>query len=310
MNKIIFYFVAIIICVNTVFAFENLNFSSESMDALYSTGTEAHFRIREIRQDPFPANPGESVDVYLKIDNIGATIIGPKFDFNLEYPFTLNPSSFDVGKGYSVLDSSDRLTLKYKLDIDKNAKPGDYEVEFRAYYDNKDYYPYFFKINVADVTTNFDLALQDVTKDGVSVAIANTGKNTASSITVSLNDQSDFTLVGPSSYIIGNLNMGDYTLVNLFIVPSKEFDVGSNLNLNVKVAYTDIQGHRREVEKIIPVVMSYKVDKGFEDLDNNIYGKNSSANGGPGFFFYTTLLLMLIIVVIIVYFKRRNRRRK
>lgn len=310
MKKVILLLLILCLSVGSVFALQDLNITSESEDAIESVGSNAHFRVTEVRQDPFPANPGESVDIYMKIENVGASIIGPKFEFNLVYPFELNPVSNLVGKQYSSLDQGDKLTLKYKLNLDGSAKAGDYEVEFRSYSDRTHYFPYFFQISVDQIDTDFDMALQEVTKDGVSLAIANTGKNTANSITVSLTDQEDFVVVGPTSYIVGNLNMGDYTLLNVFVEPKDKAEVGDKLDLKVKIAYTDEEGNRREVEKVVPVVMTYKIDQGFIALDNEVYGKNKETSTGPSFFFYTTIIIALAWIIVTIYKKRRDRRKK
>jgi hypothetical protein len=160
---------------------------------------------------------------------------------------------------------------------------------------------------VDNIATDFDLALQDVTKDGVSLALSNIGKNTANSITVSLEDQKDFVVVGPSSSIVGNLNAGDYTILNLFVEPKNVSVIGDNLNLKVKIQYTDTGGNRREIEKIVLVKMSYKVSQGFIALDNEVYGKNVTTSTGPGFFFYTTVILALAWIGTSIYKKRRER---
>jgi hypothetical protein len=309
MKKVILLLLILCLSVGSVFALQDLNITSESEDAIEAIGNNAHFRVTEVRQDPFPANPGESVDIYMKIENVGASILGPRFEFNLNYPFELNPVSNLVGKQYSSLDQGDKLTLKYKLNIDGVAKAGDYEVEFRSYSDRNHYFPYFFKISVDQIDTDFEMALQEVTKDGVSLALANTGKNTANSITVSLEDQEDFIVVGPTSYIVGNLNMGDYTLLNIFVEPANKVEVGDKLSLKVKISYTDEEGNRREVEKVLPVIMSYKINQGFVDLDNEVYGKNKQTSTGPSFFFYTTIIIALAWIIVAVYKRRKDRRK-
>lgn len=307
MKRAILFVLILLVSIGGVFALQDLSITSDSQDKVQSVGSNAHFRVTEVRQDPFPANPGESVDVYMNVENVGSAIIGPKFNFNLNYPFSLSPISSNVGKEYSSLGVGDKLTLKYRLDIDGSAKADDYEVEFRSYSDNTHYFPYFFKISVDNIATDFDLALQDVTKDGVSLALSNIGKNTANSITVSLEDQKDFVVVGPSSSIVGNLNAGDYTILNLFVEPKNVSVIGDNLNLKVKIQYTDTGGNRREIEKIVLVKMSYKVSQGFIALDNEVYGKNVTTSTGPGFFFYTTVILALAWIGTSIYKKRIER---
>ena len=189
---------------------------------------------------------------------------------------------------------------------DKDAVLGEYQVEFRAYDNPNLYASYFFNVKIDDVTSNFDVAFQDVNKDGVSIAVSNTGKNTANAITVKLDNQKDFDLLGISNYIIGNLNAGDYTIISTLVKPKDSNN--ENLDLTLDIDYTDIVGNRRTVHKDIPVAMTYQVKKGFTDLtDAVIINPNLNKNSGSKFYMYTTIILVLVIIGMVFYRRRKNR---
>ncbi len=306
MKKIIIFILLSLMLVSSAFAQTSLNFTQEKKDNLESNKEAiSNFRMKDIRQDPFPANPGELIDVYMAIDNIGGDVINPRFEFNLKYPFSLDPSIDN--SNFPTLKSGEKLTLHYKLKIDKNAIPGNYEVEFRAYTDNGIYYPYFFSIKIDDVTSNFDVAMQQVSKEGLSIAISNIGKNSANSITVKIPEQESFELIGSPSYIVGNLNSGDYTLLNVLVKPKLNYEDNQEKILNLQIDYTDTIGNRRTINKEIPIIMTQQIKKGFSDLTGYTTKIDTSEqiNNNYKVFIYTSLILAVILIAVIIYYKRK-----
>ena len=305
MKKIILILIALFV-IGNVFAATNLNFTQNSKEKIeFTSGSSPHFVVKDIRQDPFPANPGSSSDIYFRVDNLGGEFGSPKFDLILTYPFSLDQSSKGIQE-FPALEAGDKLTLHYKINIDKDAVPGDYEVQFVAYAGSGTYYPYFFDIKVDDVTTDFDVAIQDVTKDGVAIAISNIGKNTANAITIILDNQENFDLLGTPSYIIGNLNSGDYTIVSAFIKPKE--NLNGELKMKVDIDYTDIIGNRRKVHKEIPVLMTTQTKKGFDELTSFVVynGEEPNKNKSSNIFMYISLILALGIIGLIIYYKRKK----
>ena len=304
MKKIILFIISLLI-INVVFAAQELNFTRQSEEYLGAASSAvANLRIASIRQDPFPANPGEYTEVYFKIENVGGEVANPKFELNLPYPLSVYPE-IDKVKVLPSIASGEKITLNYKIKVDKNAILGNYESEFRAYAGSQDtYYPYFFNVKVEDVTTNFDVVLQEVTKDGASIAIANTGKNTANSITVRIENQEDFDLLGPSSYIIGNLNNGDYTILNVLVSPKENIE---DLELKLQIDYTDTIGNRRTLKKGIPIYLNANIKRGFDELTGfAIHGEQKESSGGSGFM-YISLLLLAALIAVIIYYRRKGK---
>ena len=266
------------------------------------------FIIKNIQQDPLPAQPGETTDIYMKLDNIGGGVKTSRFMLVVSYPFTVNKAT-DTSKPYPSIGAGEKITLLYTLDVDKNAVPGYYEAEFRIYLTETSYLPYYFKIKVDDVTSNFDVALHAVAKDGASLALSNTGKNTANAITVRLDPQKDFDLLGPSSYILGNLNAGDYTLLTVLVLPRRNVTIFDILNLSVYIDYTDANGNRRMLVKEIPLIITPQLKKGFAQLYDAVLTETNgeTSTNTSTFFKYTIGALLVLIVVLIVYYRRKVR---
>ncbi len=308
---IVFLFISILILSSYVQADSTqvLTFNTTQSDVnknLSETSYSSNVRVQEIRQDPFPVNPGEYVDIYMKLENNGQAITNPRFDLIMKYPFTLDASSSDINSNLLSIDTGEKRTLHYKIRVDNQALSGNYEVEYRAYNSQSIYYPYFFKIKVADVTSSFDVAIQDISKSGVTIGLSNTGTTNAQSITLRLSKQADFTNFGYNSYIIGNLNAGDDTSVEVNVLP-KDYVSGKDYNLRLSIDYTDINGYRRTADKTIILTMNNHLKNGFDELSKDIYSTPNKSNNGSN---YTLWIVLAIVVLIVGFFFLRRHRKK
>jgi hypothetical protein len=133
--------------------------------------------------------------------------------------------------------------------------------------------------------TDFDVAFSGTTTGTTSFTIANTGSNSASSVSVVIPTQNNWRVSGTNSMIIGNLNTGDYTVAsfNLQRASTGSFNSsatprasGSNTarnftnernmtarptgqtsnDLTIDIVYTDTLGIRETVEKTIQILSS------------------------------------------------------
>lgn len=279
-----------------------LALSGSSEDEIVAISSSTSLKVNQIRQDPFPVAPGQVVDLYFNINNAGGPVQSPKFELILGYPFTLDPASEAFDK-FAYIGSGEKVSFNQKLRVDNNAASGEYEIEFRSYFGNN-YYPSFFKINIDDVTTGFDLAIQEISEDGMSLAISNIGKNDAKSITVRLEDQENFELLGFSSYILGNLNSGDYTIVNVVVQP-KDAEFGETIGLELFIDYTDVVGGRRTITKTIPLKITQQAQKGFDSLSSSVFGLGEESGGSSGFFIFTTVLLIVALIIVVIRYRKK-----
>jgi hypothetical protein len=289
---------------------QDVSFTQESKDETdFRSDVVTNFEVQQIRQDPYPAIPGELVEVNLRLENRGASITDPTFILDLGYPLSLDPSSARYENHISV-PSGEKITLKYKLRVAEDAVAGDYEASFKIEGLERITFEYFFDVTIEDVSTDFDVIVDEITKEGVSLAISNTGDNNANSITVSIPDQTDFELLGLPSFILGNLNAGDYTILSALIAPMDS--KASEADLQVRIDYTDTVGNRRHQLKTIPLKVSNLVSKDFDSL--RLYALNGDAaeagSSALGFFFYTTLILLIVAVVYIVKHRKIKKKHK
>ena len=139
--------------------------------------------------------------------------------------------------------------------------------------------------------TDFDITFSESSLGQTSLSVANIGSNPALSVTVRVPEQDNFRVQGSTASIVGNLDMGDYTIVS-FQIASRNLDrnqsarqdgarqsnrdissmteaqraqmrerfAGNNGNANNKlrvlIEYTDTTGTRRGIEKEVPIQFS------------------------------------------------------
>ena len=266
----ILFLIAMILSVSFVAAesFE-INLTEEGT---YSTSS-ANIKINQLKYEPYPVNPGEYLTLWIKAENIGRELTeNAIFELVLKYPFSLD-SNEDPVRNYGQLSSEEPIVMEYKVRVSKNAVEGTNEIELRYKTDsNDDSWRYEeFEIEVEDAQTDFDLVIQEINGDEVSIAIANTGKNIAYSVIVRIPEQEGYQTVGTNGQMVGNLEDGDYTLVGFEIQKKSRT---SEEPLKIQIDYTDNIGERRSMIK------SVDFDTGTRELPEGVTREHFAAQRG------------------------------
>jgi len=213
----------------------------------YQQGS-SNIRISQLKYEPYPVNPGEYFTLWIKAENTGSKLTeNAVFELVPKYPFFLDANE-DPIREYGRLGTEEPVVLEYKIRVDKDAVDGTNEIELRynTEGDENSWIYREFDIEVDDAQTDFDLVIQEINEDEVSIAIANTGKNIAYSVIVRIPEQEDYEAVGTNGQMVGNLENGDYTLVG-FEIARKARSSGNKLK--VQIDYTDNIGERRSLIK-------------------------------------------------------------
>jgi hypothetical protein len=293
-----------------------------------------------VNQDPYPANPGEYVDLLLKIENWGTNKAeNVVFELLPEYPFSLDPgvnATKELGTIESLSTDEKAYFLKYKIRVDKDAIDGENEIGWEYTYGttSKTYSAGTFNLTVEDSRTDFDVVVQDSTSGSTTLAIANIGANTGYSVIVRIPEQENFRVTGTSASVIGNLNAGDYTLVSFQITSNVGIDnassIGENIpqnrpfnrtsfnrtatnismvrpgNLAVEISYTDTLGIRRTVQKEVSLNMGNVTAFGTR---TRLTTQGSQLQIPSGGLMYIGIGIVGIIVIVAI-FKFRRRKKK
>jgi hypothetical protein len=257
-KKLFFAFVIMIfsglICFHIISA-EEVNYSVNS--------NYEGIQVTSLKYEPYPANPGEYVDVWIKA-NIGSSSNYGKFEVLNTFPFSVDSSENPI-REYD--DFSGDVVMHYKVRVDKDAVEGTNQLKIKIYSDkySSSGSIYSMDIDVAEAQTDFDLVVQDYTTSEISLAIANIGKTTANSMIVRIPEQEGYKVSGTNGQMIGNLESGDYTVTSFSLT-----QVGRNPgNLKVQIDYTDSIGVRRSVIK--------EVQFGSQSSSANVSGTFSGA---------------------------------
>ena len=230
----------------TVSAVE-VNYSSNS--AMDSSGS---LDVTQLKYEPYPVNPGEYFDLWLKAQWKGSTSTkNVTFKLVPTYPFYLDNNENAVKSfGKITPTSSEPFVVKYKVRVHDDAVEGinNLRLNYNQDGDEDSWVVKDLEIQIADAQTVFDLVIQESTDTGTSIAIANTGKNTANSLIVRIPEQENFIVIGTNGQIVGNLASGDYSLVTFNL---KSQGRTSEQVLKIQLDYTDSIGERRTVTKEI-----------------------------------------------------------
>ena len=255
--------------------------------------------VQLMRYDPIPAQAGEYVDVWIKFENKGEKLEGAALKFVEEYPFSLDPNE-NPERDLGTLEKGQFSVQKFKIRVDKGAIEGDNIITF----DYKECSGCVWdkitpSLNIIEAHTDFEIVVQELGKEGTSIAIANIGKNPANSITIKIPKQEDIEVKGISSTIIGNLGAGDYTIATYNLKP-----LHSENNLNVEVHYTDSLGERHTIVKTVPFMS--KSD--FTEIYNKVNGLDQTT--GFSLWFYVTLILLAYIIAKFIKNRRDRKKRR
>lgn len=264
-------------------------------------------QVSSLRYEPYPVNPGEYVDVWIKA-TLGTSGKYAKFELVDSFPFSLDSNENPI-REYE--DFSGDVVMHYKVRVDKDAVDGTNSLKLKIFSDkfSSSGSIYSMDIDVADAQTDFDLVVQDSTSSEISLAIANIGKNTANSMIVRIPEQEGFRVTGTNGQMVGNLDSGDYTITSFSLV-----SVGRNPgNLKVQIDYTDSIGVRRSVLKEVQFNSQSSGNMTAGNLSIGAYGNfqrgnfsNTNTNKNTKWYIMTGVLLV-ILIGLFIYSKRKKK---
>ncbi len=227
--------------------------------------------------------PGTLSSLEFTINNVGnAPLRDMTFNWENDANIIL-PVGSDNTRYIKYIDVGNSSKLEYQVIADTNAQPGLYKLNLYLTYEDSLSNQSKKISTVAGVYvgggTDFDVAFSENTNGQTSFSVANIGNNPAYSVSVMIPDQSSWSVSGPNSVIIGNLNKGDYTVASFNLQSSisdtnsqngtARSNTNSNTNfrgrymqrsmngssdtINMQIAYTDTMGERNIVDKQVKI---------------------------------------------------------
>ncbi|MGM5482251.1 MAG: COG1361 S-layer family protein [Nanobdellota archaeon] len=233
--------------------------------------TDGALKLSLVNQQPDPVEPGDYVDVRLKIENLGDSSLDDiQIEFIPSYPFSLDPGDSHLKEinSLSSFQKDDRAyMLKYKLRVANNPVEGPNTLKVRAKTGNEDWTNYEFNLNIQTFDAN--LGISSISTEpspaspGEDVRISITAENAADSLLKNIKFKLDLTLESFGTKQLDSLpfapiNTGTQKKVNMLESGDKTI-----LNYDVRVYPTAAS----KVYKI-PLLIEY-----YDEL-NNKYEKN------------------------------------
>ena len=89
------------------------------------------FKVVSTIYEPYPAEPGKYMDLYVKVENLGTrAATDSTFELLPKYPFSID-SDVDAIKNYGRIEPAQPLLMTYKIRVDKNAISGNNSIDLR-----------------------------------------------------------------------------------------------------------------------------------------------------------------------------------
>jgi len=280
--------------------------------------------------------PGQQTPIEFTINNVGSSPLRDiSFSWSNEDDVILPVGAGDT-KYIKYLGVGEKTTVTYDAIADTNSDPGLYKIVMTLAYEDSVTGALTTVTNNAGIyvggTTDFEVAFSETSSGETSFSVANVGSNPAYSVSVVVPKQDGWTVTGSNSAIIGNLNVGDYTIATFTVqqgmsmptgtagspatTPASSMKTGTrsfnaskqaaSQDLKIQILYTDTMGYRNTVEKTVSMSAA-----------NNSTGMNGFARNGAravqqqNFLAkYKWYILGIVIVLIAVVAYPRYRRYK
>lgn len=293
--------------------------------------------------DKSKLEPGVETEMNFTITNVGGTLLQNLVFSWIDPSGKILPVYTDNSRYIKGLDIGQSVDISYTAVADINANPGLYPLNLKLKYETAT------NSNTSELdtnagivvggTTDFDVTFSQSSGGQTSLSVANTGNNPAQSVTVTVPQQSGYTVSGANAAIVGNLNRGDYTLVT-FAISSRGNTTGagasglpgsgatgggrnftgrgnftgagggflgnaSNGQLQVQIAYTDTTGQRVTLIKYVNVNFRGG-SSSFASGTGTAAGRSTGGTTVP----LWIVIVLAVLLVISSYFAFKKRQKK
>ena len=206
---------------------------------IISVGSNKNVEILSI--DKNTIQPGAIEEVTFKIKNVGNSNLK-----NLEFSWAnddniLLPVNLDNKIFIDSLKVAEEKEITFSISASSAATADLYKLDLTLSYQNQDNSETLTQTSSSGIyvggSTAFDIIFDETSGTEYVYTIANIGANDATSVKISLNENSQWKTSSKNSEIIGNLNKGDYTTIS--------FEFAKTTGpLIFDVQYTDTSGKR------------------------------------------------------------------
>lgn len=249
-----------------------------------------------LNQDPYPAVPGDYVDLVFQVKGIDSPDCSD-ITFNLlaDYPIEFNPGESGLKtfkKVEYIKDFETNLLIPYKVRINKDALDGSnpIEVRFQSKYDSP--ISRTFNIQVTDVRADFEIYVKNYNyaTNEMTLEVLNIASVDVQALTIEIPKQENIEVKGAGRVVVGDLDSNEYTTADFETIPQ-------NGEFKVNLIYSDTINTRRTIEKTISFDSSYFANRKADQKTTSI---------GT----YVIILLIVVLIIYFVYKKFKKKRKK
>ena len=214
-------------------------------------------QIQELKYNPYPAEAGKYMDLWVKIENTGTEEAKDVTCILLpEYPFSLDPNE-NATRHIGKFPGTKEMILQYKLRVDSNAVEGWNEMKIKCQTENSDtWIIHEFDIYVESKIPEFAIGsivseptklFPDSEENKLSVEIQNIGTGDAELITSELILPKGITPSESYSNIanLGTIKEGESKIAEYYIDVDKS-TVPGNYKAKLIIKYKDFNNNRKE----------------------------------------------------------------
>jgi hypothetical protein len=244
------------------------------------------------------------------------------------------PVGSDNTKYIKYIEIGNSSNLEYQVIADTNAQPGLYKLDLHLSYQDSLSNQTKTINTIAGIYvgggTDFDVAFSDNSNGQMSFSVANIGSNPANSVSIMIPEQNSWSVSGPNSVIIGNLNKGDYTVAsfklqsaisnmtsqnragrnNSSYTQGRSFQRSTNSSpdtLLMQIAYTDTMGVRTVVEKQVNLGSQNSASAAGQTAFQGRRGATQTESVFPTYLWY---ILGIVVVFVGVVVQRKYKSQK
>jgi len=252
--------------------------------------------VTMLNQDPYPAVPGDYVEVVFQLSGIENPECGTVvFSLVEKYPLVFDPgmdSAVTINSGTFTKDFSASKIIPYRVRIDENAVDGDNPIETSFSFRNlgdRSFQTKDFTLSVEDAKADFEIFVKDYDSaaDIITFEVLNIADVDVEALTLEIPVQNGVVVKGSKRNILGDLDSNEYT--------STDFELTSSVDeITVEIFYTDNIGVRRNTAKVISYESEYFVGR---QADSKSTSK-------------LVYVFWIAVVLIVAYFVRKKFKKK
>jgi len=283
-----------------MFLFIFLVFILLAVNFVSAESSSCPFKISLLNQDPYPAIPGDYVDVVFQVKEISDPDCGIlSVQLKEVYPFSLDPgesSTKEIRTGVFDEDFGDFFLATYKIRVSKDALEGNNTIEVLVF---NDQYPTTsfskeFEIKIEDSLTEFEIHVKDYSFETKKLVleVLNIGEKDVEAVTIEIPNQENVQIFGSDKVIVGSVDSNEEETASF------EGDLKTG-QIKVILKYTDQIGERRILETSVEF-------KG----DNFIAQTNGKKEISKVQIFLIGFGIPVVLYIILRFLRKRKERRK